>query len=201
MSKNQPLDECPVPLTDEDVVTAMKAIPGYIDITPADFREVYRLAYERAIIRLRESVIAREVMVIPVTTATPEMSLAHAAELLAVKGISGAPVTDAAGIVVGVISEKDFLLQMGAGQSRSFLAVIAQCLNNKGCLALPIRKQTVKEIMSAPAVTANETTTVAEIASMLTTRNINRLPILGPDGRLSGIVTRRDIVNAYCRIS
>lgn len=201
MSQHEPWENCPVPLTDEDVLTAMKAISGYIDITPGDFKEVYRLAYAGAVGRILASVKARDVMTATVISVNPEMDLTRTADLLANKGISGAPVVNEGGGVVGVISEKDFLSQMGVRPNQSFMAVIAQCLNNKGCLALPIRKRIVGEIMSVPAITAWQTTTIAEIAALFTARNINRVPIIGPDGKLLGIVTRRDIVNAYCRLA
>ena len=45
-----------VGLTDEDIYEAMKAIPGYIDITPGDFKELYCIAYRRAMKRLEDVV-------------------------------------------------------------------------------------------------------------------------------------------------
>ncbi len=201
MIGNDPWEDCPLPFADEDVLTAMQAIPGYIDITLEDFKELYRIAYDRAVKRIRESTKAADVMTAPVITVTSGMSLAQAAELLAVKGISGAPVVAEEGGIIGVISETDFLLQMGARPNRSFMAVIAQCLNNQGCIALPVRKQIVADIMSKPAITAFESTTIMDIAATFSQRNINRIPILGASGEITGIVTRRDIVHAVCKIS
>ena len=51
-----------IDLKDEDIFEAMKAIPGYLDITPGDFKEVYRLAYPHALERLSRAVTAREIM-------------------------------------------------------------------------------------------------------------------------------------------
>jgi CBS-domain-containing membrane protein len=64
----------PVDISDEDIYSAMKAIPGYLDITPGDFKEVFRLAYQHAIDRFARSVKAKDVMtrnVIYVTRKTP----------------------------------------------------------------------------------------------------------------------------------
>ncbi len=61
------LRECaPVDISDEDVVAAMKAMKGYIDITPADFREVYRVAYDLARKRMMNALKASDIMTAPV---------------------------------------------------------------------------------------------------------------------------------------
>ena len=61
------LRECaPVDISDADVMEAMKAMQGYIDITPADFREVYRIAYVFAQDRMMHALKAADVMTAPV---------------------------------------------------------------------------------------------------------------------------------------
>ncbi len=104
------LRECaPVDISDADVIKAMKAMQGYIDITPADFKEVYRVAYALAQDRMMKSLKAADVMTAPVHVVDTEQDLIATATLLAEKSISGAPVVDRNGGVIGVISEKDFL--------------------------------------------------------------------------------------------
>ena len=61
------LRECaPVDISDADVMKAMKAMQGYIDITPADFKEVYRVAYALAQDRMMHALKAVDVMTSPV---------------------------------------------------------------------------------------------------------------------------------------
>ncbi len=50
--------------------------------------------------------------------------------------------------------------------------------------------------MTSPAITVSEETAVNEIAGILTEKNINRVPVINPDGVLTGIVSRADIVRA-----
>ena len=71
---------------------------------------------------------ATDIMSAPVHVVRRDTDLIAAATLLAENGIAGAPVTDPAGRIVGVISEKDFLRRMGAGRSGSFMQVVARCL-------------------------------------------------------------------------
>ncbi|GAB6909528.1 hypothetical protein JCM12296A_53730 [Desulfosarcina cetonica] len=195
------LRECaPVEISDSDVMAAMKSMQGYIDITPADFREVYHLAYALAKERMMAAFKASDIMSTPVHAVRTDTDLITTATLLAEKGISGAPVTDDAGRVVGVISEKDFFRQMGASQGETFMAVVAHCLKNKGCAATPMKNRTAGDIMTAPAISASAEVTIGAISALLMEKNINRLPIVETDGHLVGIVTRSDLVNAFCML-
>jgi CBS domain-containing protein len=187
-----------VDISDQDVIHAMKSMQGYIDITPADFKEIYRVAFTMAKERVMASVKAGDIMSRPVACIASGMDLMAAAALLADKGVSGAPVVDRDGRVVGVVSEKDFLRKMGAGRTMSFMQVIANCLKDKGCVAAPMLRQTIGDIMTAPAVTSPADITMAGISALLKEKNINRLPIVDGDERPIGIVTRSDLVNAFC---
>jgi len=185
-----------VELQDEDIFEAMKGISGYLDITPGDFKEVYQLAYRHALERLSREVTAGEIMTREVVVVRPDTPLADVAEIMGMKGISGVPVVDAADKVVGVISEKDFLTQMGLSEPQNFMSLVASCLKSKGCVALPIKKREAADLMTAPAVTIGPDTTVKEIAALFTEKSINRVPVTDADGRLLGLVTRGDIIKA-----
>ena len=76
------------------------------------------------------------------------------------------------------------------------MGVIAECLRGKGCVAVSIREQSARDIMTSPAITVSEETAVNEIAGIFTGKNINRVPVVNPDGVLTGIVSRADIVRA-----
>lgn len=185
-----------IDISDEDILDAMKDIPGYLDITPGDLREVYKYAYRHALSRIRGSVKAKDIMTRDVISVEKDVSLRRVAELMARNAISGIPVVRKDKKVVGVISEKDFLSRMGAKSSKSFMGVVAECLKGKGCVAVSIREQSARDIMTSPAITVSEETTVNEIAGIFTEKNINRVPVINPDGMLSGIVSRADIIRA-----
>jgi CBS-domain-containing membrane protein len=186
-----------IEIAEPDVIAAMRKIEGYIDISPGDFKEIYQLAFDYAVRRLRDSITARDIMTAPVQCIDADMDLQQAAQELADKVYSGAPVVDGDGKIVGVISEKDFLARMGLVQPATFLSIIAHCLTNKGCMAIALRNHQVRELMTAPAVTAGPEITIGEISRLFIDRMINRLPIVDPDGRPLGIVTRTDLVQSY----
>ena len=80
-----------VTISDDDVYEAMKDIPGYLDITPGDFKELYQLAYGHAVSRITQSVRARDIMTGKVIRVREEDLLKDVAELMARSGISGLP--------------------------------------------------------------------------------------------------------------
>jgi CBS domain-containing protein len=195
---NQTIDSCPLDISDEDILKAMKDIMGYLDITPGDVKEIYRFAYRHALERLTHSVTAKDVMTRDVVFVKMNSALEEVADILNRHAISGVPVIDDEKIVVGVISEKDFLFHMGAQNQKTFMGVIAQCLKNKGCIAISMRKQKAEDIMTEPAITISENTPVSKIAEIFTKKNINRAPVIDPENKLTGIVTRTDIVQSHC---
>jgi len=196
--KNQYIDLAPMDLSDEDVLKAMKDISGYLDITPGDFKEIYSFAYRHAVERQIHSTRAQDAMTEEVVFVNRTTPLKDVADILNRHDISGVPVVDDENKVVGVISEKDFLFNMGAKETRTFMGVVAHCLKNKGCVAISMQKQKAQDIMSSPAVTVSENTLVSEIASIFTEKKINRTPVTDPNDILIGIVTRTDIVKSYC---
>ncbi len=188
----------PLNISEGDILEAMSDIQGYLDISPGDFKEIFQFAYRHAVTRIMDSRKAADIMTKEVHCLESAMDLRQAATFLADKKISGAPVVDAEGKVVGVVSEKDFLAKMGVGKAASFMQIIAHCLNNKGCVATLLRNHSIGEIMTAPAITAGHDMTIGTISALFIDKRINRLPIVGGDGRPIGIVTRTDLVNSYC---
>ncbi len=197
MQENRKIQSVPVEISEEDVVEAMKAIQGYLDITPGDFKEIYQVAYSSAIKRLLTSRKAADLMTKAVQLVSQEMDLVKAAALLAEKQISGAPVVDNEGKIVGVVSEKDFLKEMGFAATPSFMQIATHCLNNKGCMIGNLRNRTVGDIMTRPAITGVPEMTIGDISALFVDRRINRLPIVNSDGRPVGIVTRTDLAHSY----
>ncbi|MDA8433892.1 MAG: CBS domain-containing protein, partial [Nitrospiraceae bacterium] len=118
------------------------------------------------------------------------------AALMAEHRISGIPVLDSGGRIVGVISEKDFLSRMGSPDRRHVMDIIARCLQGRACLAAPIRTLHAADIMTAPAVCVSRDAAVFDIMAIFGRKAINRVPVVGEEGRIVGIVSRADIMRA-----
>src|SRR4030042_6077275 len=80
-----------IEINEEDILEAMRAIPGYLDITPGDFREVYRLAFQHALERLSRAVTAAEIMTTDVVTVAPDTSVGEVAAAMGRRGGAGGP--------------------------------------------------------------------------------------------------------------
>ena len=112
------------------------------------------------------------------------------AALLRAHRISGLPVVDAGGIVVGVVSESD-LLTTRAGDGRPGW--------------LPRRKHvatgklTAADLMTEPAVTTSPDELVSSVARLMSARKLRRLPVVDRRGRLVGIVCRSDVLSVFSR--
>jgi CBS domain-containing membrane protein len=196
---SQDIEAClSVDISDDDIYEAMKDISGYLDITPGDFKEVYLKAYRHAVLRLTRSVRVIEVMTKDVAAVFGDTPLKDVASIMAASNVSGVPVIDVDGKVIGVVSEKDLLSVMGGGSAKTFMEVIAQCLKGRSCLAVPVREKVAADIMSSPPVTVKEETPVPEVAGLFTQRGINRVPVVDSNGRMVGIVSRGDIVRSSC---
>ena len=137
----------------------------------------------------------KEVMTTDVVTVESAMSLKDVAAILAARRVSGLPVVDAEGNVIGVISEADILFkEVGAEGPQG---VLAWLLEPGGPAKLEAR--TAEEAMTAPARTIGPERTVAEAAKRMLEEAVNRFPVVDEDGRLIGIVTRADLVRAFVR--
>lgn len=190
-----------IEISDDDIYEAMKNIPGYLDITPADLKEIYKFAYRHALERITQSVKAHDIMTRLVFSVKKDRPLREVAGLMAKEKISGIPVLEDDGKVAGIISEKDFLSSLGSGEKTHFMAFVAECLQGKACAAMPIRLQKAEDIMTSPAITVTGDAAVFEISNIFTQKNINRVPVIDSEGKMIGIVSRADIVRALLMAS
>lgn len=141
-----------------------------------------------------------DIMTREVTSVSPDTSLRDLAMLLNERHISGAPVVDDDGTVVGVISEADLLVKQ-LSRPLSHRLPFEWILGERHDPEELRRRAatTVSGAMSSPAVTIDVDRPVREAANLMVDRGVNRLPVL-EDGRLVGIVTRADLVGAYLHL-
>ncbi|MEO6955797.1 MAG: CBS domain-containing protein [Antricoccus sp.] len=116
-------------------------------------------------------ILAREIMSAPAITVTPDTSAAEVAGLLAERGISGVVVVDKRGSVVGLVSEYDLLAKDG---------------------------KSVADVMTTAMICISADLPIEDVRHLLVERRIRRLPVLD-QGRLIGIVSRRDVMAALVR--
>ena len=136
------------------------------------------------------------VMTPDVVSVRPETPLKEVARLLVERRISGLPVCDTAGRVLGVVSEADILVKE-EGVSVHPRGMLGWLLD-EGDAGTKALARTAGEAMTSPAVTISRSRPVSEAARTMVERKVNRLPVVDGE-RLVGIVTRADLVAAFTR--
>jgi len=142
----------------------------------------------------------REVMTSPVVTVRRTTPLKEVARLLVEHRISGLPVVDIDGTVLGIVSEADFLIKEQGADAVSHRPLARLLGDSKASRAKldKVHATRAADAMSAPAITISPTRPLAEAARIMVEHRINRLPVVEHD-RLIGIVTRADLLRAYVR--
>jgi CBS-domain-containing membrane protein len=140
---------------------------------------------------------AANVMTTNVITVPPEMPVQDIARLLYTHRISGLPVVDADGQIVGIVSEGDLIghAQATGERRRSWWLTF---LSNESTLARDYAKshgRTAHDVMTVQVITVTDTTPLADIAMLLERHGIKRVPVL-KSGKLVGIVTRSNLIQA-----
>jgi CBS domain-containing protein len=142
-----------------------------------------------------ESVMSRDVV-----SVVPTASIEEAAELMVEHGISGLPVVDETGALVGILSEGDLIMRQ---RPRTELRWWEVFFADAERLARDYQKMTgttVVEVMTRSVVCVRPDASIEAAAALLHEHNIRRLPVVA-NGRLVGIVSRADLVRAIAHSS
>ena len=142
----------------------------------------------------------RELMTTDVITAGRNTPFKDVVELLLMNDVSGLPVVDADGVVVGMVTEADTVAK-GAypGRRRRALAVLSDVLAGRDVhWARKAAGVRAEELMNAPVRTASPDDDVRVAARLMLELRVKRLPVV-EDGRLVGIVSRADVLRALYR--
>jgi CBS domain-containing protein len=145
----------------------------------------------------------REIMTAPVITVKPDTTVRELADILAKSKISGVPVIDEQGGVLGMVSEADVIVQDADLHFPYYIQFLEGVIYLQSVHKFEERFRKafgskVSEIMTEDVISVSPGQTVREVATLMADRNVNRVPV-AEDGRLVGIVTRGDIVRAIAQ--
>jgi CBS domain-containing protein len=143
------------------------------------------------------SLTAADLMISPVVTIPEGTSLRDAARKLSKSNITGAPVVDAAGRCIGVLSSSDFVNFAGdEGEEVRFIAPWGEVIS--------VEDEPHKEIrhyMTVQPVAVPPSTPIGELAGKMVDAHIHRVLVAGEGDKPCGIVTSTDVVAAVARAS
>jgi CBS-domain-containing membrane protein len=142
-----------------------------------------------------------DVMTSGPVTARPEASLGEAADLMVKHRISGLPVVDSAGRVVGMVTEGDLLRRVELGTGGRTPGWLSQFFAPGRAAEDYVRThgRVICEIMTQSVISVAPDTSLAEVVQIMESQQVKRLPVL-QDGKLVGIVSRADLLRALFRL-
>jgi CBS domain-containing protein len=145
---------------------------------------------------------AHQIMTRPVITIAPDATILEAANIMLRQHVSGLPVVDAAGKLVGIVSEGDFVRRSEIGTQRKRGRWL-KFLLGAGSAAVDYvhaygRK--ISDVMTSEPLTIAEDATLEEIVTLMETNGVKRLPVMNGD-KLVGIVSRANLLQAVASLA
>ena len=140
---------------------------------------------------------ARDIMTADPVTVPPETPLEAVAALMADRAISGLPVVDEKGHLLGIVTDGDLMRRLAAKEDKpaSFLATLLGANADQAERYAKTHGRRVGDVMTTGLATVAEDATVEEVAHILESRRIRRVPVLR-DGGLVGVVSRAALLRA-----
>jgi CBS domain-containing protein len=144
-----------------------------------------------------DSLRARDLMTTEVVTVPPSTPATSLARLLADRGISAAPVTDAEGRLLGIVTEADLLRRLAGAEDKpaGWLRRLFRDPDRQAEQYARTHGKEARDVMTEDVVTVGPDATAEHCARLMEERRVKRLPVVG-DGRLVGVVSRADLLRA-----
>ena len=181
-------------LSDEDILDAMREIPGYIDITTQDFRAIYHFAHNHALDRLFRHVRAANLAHTEIKPLHPDTQMDEAARIMARQGYKGLPVVDNDDCVIGMLTETDYLRRLKAN---TFLQLLLRLVADDEVFTHRCHETPVRDAMTSPAITVTWDAGFREIISAFHSHTGRSMPVVDDQGRLQGLLLLKDFVKTY----
>ena len=145
---------------------------------------------------------AHQIMTRPVITVTPETTVVEAANTMLQRHVSGLPVIDPAGKLVGILSEGDFIRRSEIGTQRKRGRFLKFILGPGQTAADFIHEhgRKVAEIMTKTPLTITEDTELEKIVQLMEKNHVKRLPVTRGD-QIVGIVSRANLLQAVASLA
>jgi CBS domain-containing protein len=145
---------------------------------------------------------AHQIMTRPVYSVLPEATIVEAANIMLQRHISGLPVVDAAGKLVGIVSEGDFIRrsEIGTQRKRSRWLKFLLGMGEAATDFVHEHGRKISDVMTRDPLTITEDTPLEEIVTSMETNGVKRLPVMRGD-KLVGIVSRANLLQAVASLA
>lgn len=185
----------------DDYQQAIQSLDTYIDITVDDLMELTQRAQLIASRRATEAISITQVMSQPVRTVHPDTPLAEAAHLMVSERISGLPVVDTEGHLVGLITEADFLRALGVPAQQPNHSIWQTLESLFTHLAQHTKLKTPADPVSAHmarnVLCIRPDQDLHNALETMRKHSVKRVVVCDEDRHVLGMVTRSDLVRVF----
>jgi CBS domain-containing protein len=145
-----------------------------------------------------DSLRASDLMTTEVVTVPPATPATAVARLLADRGISAAPVTDAGGRLLGIVTEADLLRRLAGAEDKpaGWLRRLFLDPDRQAEQYARTHGKEAQDVMTRDVVSVDPDATAERCAHLMEERHVKRLPVVDGGGRLVGVVSRADLLRA-----
>lgn len=143
---------------------------------------------------------AHQIMTRSVVTVRPDATILEAANTMLQHHVSGLPVVDAAGKLVGIVSEGDFIRRGEIGTQKKRSRWLSFLMGTDATQYVREHGRKVSEVMTHDPLTIAEDATLEEIVNAMEANGIKRMPVMR-DGKLVGIVSRANLLHAVASLA
>jgi len=185
-------------LAAEDLDAVLDEYNQVLDVSREDLRDLFLRAEAHAYRRRFGSVSCADVMTRAVISVEYGTLLEEAWEVMQRHQIKALPVVDRARRVVGMMTRADLMRRAGPGGYRGFDERLRRFVRRSGRTHSD-KAEVVGQVMSTPVQTAEELTPLIDVIALLGGAGHSHIPIVDHEGRLSGIVTPRDLITELYR--
>lgn len=150
-----------------------------------------------------KNVRASDIMTTSIISARPDMSVRLAAGTMVFAGISGMPVIDESGTLLGMVTEGDLMrrAELGTGvKRRAWWLEPSASASEMANQYVKEHARMVRDVMTTDIVTVTESCPVADIAELLARHHIRRVPVVR-DGKVVGVVSRANLIRALATMA
>lgn len=143
----------------------------------------------------------RQVMTTPVVTVTAGTPFPELVDCLLTRGVTGVPVVDDAGMLVGIVTDADLVPKEAyGGRKRRLLEVLADVVaGGETRWVVKARGRTAEHVMTRDVTTIGPDADLRAAARRMVESGVKRLPVIDDERRVLGIVSRRDLLRILHR--
>lgn len=144
---------------------------------------------------------AKDIMSKNIISVKGTATIEEIAQVFVNNHISGVPVVDDNGNLIGIVTEGDLIHKKTSPRAPSVLSILGATIYVQGIHQYrddfaKLLAMNAQDIMNSDVITITEDITVPEIADIFVKKNINRVPVIDDNGKMVGIVSREDIIRS-----